>query len=53
MKENSQPFFFYHLFSILDSVEPFGPESFDPEFTTEGLTADGLIEGCSLYLSDT
>ena len=25
--------------------EPFGPESFDPELKTEGLTAEGHIEG--------
>jgi hypothetical protein len=42
MEENRQPFLFYHLFSILDAGEPIGPE----------LTADGLITGCSLYLSD-
>ena len=28
-----------------DSTEPFGPEWFDLEFTTKGLTADGLVAG--------
>ena len=32
----------------IDSAEPFGPESFDAELTTEGLTADGLVAGQNL-----
>ena len=33
-------------YSIFDSAEPFDPESFDLELTTERLTAEGLVAGC-------
>jgi hypothetical protein len=41
-------FVFCHLFSVLISAEPFGPESFDPE-----ITAERLVAGCPLYLPGT
>ena len=36
---------------VHDSAEPFGPESFDPELTTEGLKAEGLVAGLPISLS--
>jgi hypothetical protein len=43
MTEISLPLVFCHLFSVLDSAEPFGRE----------LRVERLVAGCPLYVPDT